>query len=153
MKSLFLRAIVIAACSAPLAACTANVHDNTLNVENPQVEMTANTDVTNIHPGGSVPLTIKADNVFPVAPNETPPAKHANDAVFFKIFLDDVSSQELVVTASLEVSVTIPTTTPPGDHKLICKTFQHDGAATDSESTVDIKVTASVTTTTPATGM
>jgi len=71
-------------CSGPLAACTANVHDNTLNVENPKVEMnaTADVDVNNVHAGQAVPLTIKADNVFPVAPNETPPPEHVKDAVF-----------------------------------------------------------------------
>lgn len=148
MKSTLFRSILMMACAAPLAACTADVHDNTLNVENPKVEMATDVDVNNVHAGQSVPVTITANNVFPVAPDQTPPPEHKDDAVFFKIFLDDVGSTELVVTASLKVSVTIPASTPPGDHKLICKTFAHDGSATDAESTVDIKVTASVTTTT-----
>jgi len=37
-------------------------------------------------------------------------------------------------------------------HKLICKTFSHAGEDTDSDSTIDINVTASVSTTTQPTG-
>ena len=150
MRSLLLRAALVGIClGGPLVACTADVHDNTLNVENPNVAISADVDVKNIHPGQSVPITIKADNVFPVAPDQTPPPEHVKDAVFFKIFLDDTSSSELVVTASLKVSVTIPPATPPGDHKLICKTFAHAGSETASETSIDITVTATATTTTP----
>jgi hypothetical protein len=152
MRSLLVRSFFAVVCSGgALAACTADVHDNTLNVENPKVQISTDVDVSNVHAGQAVAVKIQAENVFPVAPDATPPPEHEKDAVFFKIFLDDTSSQELVVTASLSVSVTIPQATPPGSHKIICKTFAHDGTATDTESTIDINVTAAVTTTTTTT--
>jgi hypothetical protein len=153
MKSLLVRSAFAVACSGgALAACSADIHDNTLTVEDPNIAFTTAVDVNNIQPGQSVAVKITATNVFPVAPDKTPPPEHMHDAVYFKIFLDDADSAELVVTASLSVSVTIPAATQPGSHKLICKTFSHDGEDTDSDSTIDINVTASVSTTTQPTG-
>jgi hypothetical protein len=152
MKSLLVRSVFAVVCSGgALAACSANIHDNTLTVDHPNIAFTTAVDVNNVHPGQSVAVKITATNVFPVAPDKTPPPEHMQDAVFFKIFLDDPDSTELVVTASLSVSVTIPAATPPGSHKLICKTFSHAGEDTDSDTTIDINVTASVSTPTPPT--
>ena len=148
MKRLLVRSLFAFACSgSTLVACTADVHDNQLTIDHPNVAISTTANVDEVHAGQSIPVSIKADNVFPVAPDQTPPPEHAHDAVFFKIFLDDADSTELVVTASVSVNVTIPAATPPGSHKLICKTFSHDGEDTDSDSTIDITVTASVSTT------
>ena len=149
MKSVISRtalALALAGCAMTFG-CTADVHDNTLNVENPKVDFDTTVDVDNIEQGQSVPITIKAENVYPVAPDQQPPPEHVKDAVFFKIFLDDEDSTPLIVTAQLSVSVQIPADTEPGDHKLICRMHSHDGAATDVESEIDIKVKARVTTT------
>lgn len=149
MRSSRLRTLFFISCSSlPLGACTADVHDNQVNVDIPNLSISTNVDVSNVHQGQSVPVTINAENVTVAAPNSTPPAGHADDAVFFKLFLDDENSTELVVAASLKVDVTIPPATPPGPHKLICKAFRHDGAPTDAETSIDITVTASVTTST-----
>jgi hypothetical protein len=148
MRSLLVRSFLAVVCSgSALVACTADVHDNQLTIENPEVAISTTADVNNVHAGQSIPVTIDAKNVFPVAPDKTPPPEHAHDAVFFKIFLDDPDSQELLVTASVSVSVTIPASTSQGSHKIICKTFSHDGEDTDSDTTIDINVTAAVSTT------
>ena len=148
MKRLIVRSLFAFACSgSTLVACTADVHDNQLTVEDPQIAISTTANVNDVHAGQSVAVKIDATNVFPVAPDKTPPPEHVHDAVFFKIFLDDADSTELVVTAAVSVNVTIPAATPPGPHKLICKTFSHDGEDTDSDSTIDITVTASVSTT------
>jgi hypothetical protein len=150
MRLLLVRSFFALACSgSALVACTADVHDNQLTVENPKVAISTTADVNNVHAGSSIPVNIEAKDVFPVAPDQTPPPEHVNDAVFFKIFLDDADAQELVVTASVSVNVTIPASTPPGSHKLICKTFSHDGEDTGSDSTIDITVTATATVSTP----
>jgi len=126
--------------------CTANVHDNEVNVD-ANIDFKTSIDVDNVEQGQSVPVNIKVENVYPVAPEQTPPPEHVKDAVFFKIFLDDEDSEPLMVTASVSVSVKIPTDTEPGDHKLICRVHSHDGAATDVSSEIDIKVKAKVSTT------
>ncbi len=153
MRRTFVRTAFAVVCAGlPLGACTADVHDNTLNVDIPNLQMSTNVDVNNVHQGQQVPVTIKADNVTMVAPNQKPPAGHEQDAVFFKIFLDDDSGTELTIATSLTVNVTIPQSTPPGSHKLLCKAFHPDGTPTDSETSLDINVTASasVSTGTPA---
>src|SRR5688572_3872440 len=128
MRSLFVRTFLALACSVgALAACTADIHDNTLTVEDPQVTFTTTANGTSVQAGSSIPVTIKATNVVPVAPDKTPTAEQTGKAVYFKIFLDDTDSAELIVTASLTVNVTIPAATSPGSHKLICKTFSHGG--------------------------
>lgn len=148
MKRALISSAFALICSAGMVgACTADVHDNTLNVENPDVSFTTTADVNNIHQGQSVPVEIQT-SAFPVAPDQTPPPEHTHDAVFFKIFLDDPDSQELIVTAAISVNVTIPAATPPGKHELICKTFSHDGEDTGSDSSIDINVTASASVTT-----
>jgi hypothetical protein len=150
MRLLLVRTFFAFTCAGgALVACSADVHDNTLNVENPQVTMTTTANVNDVHQGASVPLSIDASNVFPVAPDQTPPPEHAHDAVFFKVFLDDTASQELIVTAAVSFSVTIPADTSVGPHKLVCKTFSHDGEDTDSDTSIDITVTAAVAVTPP----
>jgi hypothetical protein len=128
--------------NAALVACS-SVDDSQLTVENPNVEISTTADVNNIHAGQSIPLNIDPGNVFPIDPDLTPPPEHDHDAVFFKIYLDDTDSQELLVTAAVSFNVTIPQSTSPGPHKIICKTFSHDGEDTDSDSSIDINVTAS----------
>jgi len=152
MRSAIVLTALLAACAGvPVSACTADVHDNTINAEIPNLEINSNVDVNNVHAGQSVPITIKADNVTMVAPNTTPPPGKEQTAVFFKLFLDDDSSKELTIATSLSVSVTIPATTPPGSHKILCRAFHPDGTPTDSETSLDINVTASASvTTTPA---
>jgi hypothetical protein len=122
------------------AAC--NVHDNTINIPNASINATANTDVTNVAPNQSVPITVTVQNVFLVDPNTAPPADHTTDAGYLQIYLDDVNTTPLLITAQATFNVTIPPATPPGGHKLICRVYKHDGTPTSTEVNVDITVTA-----------
>ncbi|HEX3598326.1 MAG TPA: hypothetical protein VHU80_24630 [Polyangiaceae bacterium] len=127
-------------------ACTANIHDNTLNVD-AKVDINTSVDVDSISAGQSVPLTLSAEGVTLVEPKATPPTGHENDAAYFKVFLDDTSSTELVATASTSVSVTIPAGTKEGHHKLICGLAKHDSGevtSTTKELEINVKASASV---------
>jgi hypothetical protein len=137
--------VALAASGAALPACSANIHDNTVNV-NAQISITSNSDLNDVRPGSTVSVSINASSVFPVAPDQTPPPEHVNDAVFFKFFIDDDSSDSdaVLVTASLSASVQIKSDIQPGHHKLICRMFKHDNTPTTTTSSLDFTVTASV---------
>src|SRR5450432_2050373 len=104
--SVFSLSLALVASGAGVA-CTANVHDNTLNVD-AKVDINTDVDVNSITVGQAVPLTLSADGATLVDPKTTPPVEHENDAAYFKVFLDSTSSAALVETASTMVSVTIP---------------------------------------------
>jgi hypothetical protein len=140
--------LVLVCSSSALVACSADDDADTLTIENLEVSMTTTADVDNVHRGQSIPVHIET-NGFPVDPYLTPPPGHVHDAVFFKIFLDDVDSRELTATAAVSFNVEIPLSTSLGPHELICKTFSHDGEDTGSDSSIDINVTASATVTAP----
>lgn len=135
--------LVAVACSlgSAVSACSANIHDNAVNI-NAQLSVTANTDVSNVQPGAMIPVTISASNVTPVPPDQTPPPGHDSDAVFFKFFVDDDTSDSnaVLVTASLSVDVQIKSDIPAGSHKLICRMYKHDDTPTTTTSTIDFTV-------------
>ena len=148
MRTVLSRLLIVSAFSVGLGtvACTANIHDNTLNVTDPKLTFNTTADVTNITPGQAVPLTLSAENIFLVDPAATPPPEHVNDAGYFEIYLDDESTTPILITAQVNVSVTIPATTTAGSHKLICRIHKHDGTETAAveEFSFTVKVTASV---------
>ena len=129
-----------------LAACTANIHDNTFtaNIPNATVSFMTDADVNNVMPDQMVPLVVAVQNVYLVEPSVTPPAEHVDDAGHLQIYLDDVSTPPLVVTAQVAVAVTIPTHTPAGPHKLVCRVHKHDGTPTDTKFEIDITVKVTV---------
>jgi hypothetical protein len=136
-----------AAALAVGAAC--NIHDNTINarldIPNATLNVTANADINNVKASQSVPLTVDAQNLVLVAPNDTPPAGHEADAVYLEFHLDDETNAALLVTAETSVTVTIPAGTAAGAHKIICRAHKHDdGSPTDVAFTLDITVTVSV---------
>jgi hypothetical protein len=142
-KLFFLRVLGLA--SVAFGVCTGaacNVHDNTINIPNASINATANTDVTNVAPNQSVPITVTVQNVYLVDPATTPPAEHTADAGYLQVYLDDVNTTALLVTAQTTFDVTIPPATPPGGHKLICRVYKHDGTPTSTEVNVAITVTA-----------
>lgn len=131
--------------SVSLAGC--EVHDNVLNVDDPKVNFDTDVDTDNVEQGQQVTVNVDVDEAVLVAPDADPPPEDADVAVYVKIHLDDTDSEPLLITAEASASVTIPADTPPGDHKLICKVHRHDNdEPTGQESTIDIKVKASVTT-------
>src|SRR5262252_7734609 len=134
--------------AATFIAC--NVHDNTINatanIPNATLSMTADTDVNNIMPSQSVPMTVTVQNVFLVEPSATVPPEHEMDAGHLEFHLDDETTPPLLVTAQTTVAVPIPAETKAGPHKIICRLHKHDGEATVVMVEVDITVKVSVTT-------
>ena len=129
-----------------VAACSANIHDNTFtaNIPNATVNLTTDADVNNVMPDQMVPLVVAVQNVYLVEPSVTPPPEHVADAGHVQIYLDDVATPPLVVTAQVAVAVTIPPHTPAGPHKLVCRVHKHDGTPTDTKFEINITVKVTV---------
>lgn len=126
--------------------CTADVHDNTVtaNVDLDHANVNVTSSSSSVSASSSVTLNLSVENgVVLVPPEQTPPPNQATVAAYFEIFIDDENGMPLVVTASTSVSVTIPASTPPGSHKLICRLHHHDGTPTQSVATTSITVSAS----------
>lgn len=148
MRSIIHSLGVVVALAGPVLSvgvgCTANIKDNVINVDDPQVSFDTSVDVDNVEQGQSVPVTINVEeDAILVAPESTPSADQMDAAVYVSIHLDDADSAPLVVTAQASVSVTIPPSTPPGDHELICRVHKHKDGSVGSEETISIKVKAS----------
>jgi hypothetical protein len=127
------------------AGCTANIHDNQVAIDaTVDIAASANVDVDNVTPGQAVPVKLSAEGATLVDPKEKV-TTDTMSAAYFKVFLDDTSSTELVATASTSVSVTIPPATPPGKHQLVCQLWKHGlkDQPTTQESSLDITVKAS----------
>ena len=123
--------------------CTANIHDNTVNVPDATVNFKTDADLNNVAPDQTIPLVLTVHNVFLIDPAATPPPEHVTDAGHLQIYLDDVDTKPIMVTANVDVDVKIPPQTPAGDHKLICRVHHHDGTPTDTK--VEISITVKVT--------
>ena len=138
---------LIALVAGPFAC---NVHDNTLNataiIPNATLNLTADTDVNNVMPSQSVPMTVTVTNVTLVEPTATPPAGHEMDAGHFEFHIDDETTTAVLVTAQTQVQVPIPAATKGGPHKVICRLHKHDGTPTVTKFEIDITVKVSVTT-------
>jgi hypothetical protein len=149
MRSIIHSLGVAIALASPIygAGCTADISDNVINVDDPTVEFDTNVDVDNVEQGQSVPVSVDVADGDLVAPDATPPPEKVDTAVYVSIHLDSADSQPLLVTAQASVSVTIPPSTPPGDHKLICRVHKHkDDSVTGAEKSIAIKVKAAANT-------
>jgi hypothetical protein len=136
------------------AGCTANIHDNEVAIDaTVDIAASANVDVDNVTPGQAVPIKLSAEGATLVDP-KTKVTTESDSAAFFKVFLDDTSGTELVATASTSVSVTIPPSTPPGKHQLVCQLWKHGvkDRPTTQESSLDINVKASASATASGNG-
>jgi hypothetical protein len=146
-------ALSLATASGGVVACSANIHDNTVNVDaKVSIAASANVDVDAVTPGQEVPLKLSAEGAKLVPPEQKVTSVDAEAASYFKVFLDDTSSTELVATASTSVSVTIPAKTPEGHHKLICQLYKHDGEPTNQQQSLDINVKAMASATSSGNG-
>jgi plastocyanin len=134
--------LVSVACTADIHDNTADVHDNTVNIDDAKVEFTTDADVDNVKAGQPLAIAIIAENVFLVEPGAEPPAGNVKTAGHFQIYFDDFAAAPLVITAQKSVTVTMPATTPPGQHKVICRIHKHDG--TPTTATFEIKITITV---------
>jgi hypothetical protein len=149
MRSIIYSLGVAAALAVPVAVLGCDVHDNVLNVDDPNVNFDTDVDTDNVEQGQQVTVNVDVDEAVLVAPEEEPPAGEADTAVFVQIHMDDTNNAPLLITAEATATVTIPADTPPGKHKLICAVHKHDnGEPTGQESTIEITVKASATTTT-----
>jgi hypothetical protein len=128
--------------SMPLASCTADIHDNTVDI-NATITAMATADVTNVQPGSTVPVHVDVSNVVLVDPNTTPTPDEAPNACYLKYYIDSTSSAAVLVSAMTDVSVPVPASEPPGMHKVICQLVKHDGTPTSTQSDVEFTVSAS----------
>lgn len=122
--------------------------NGTLNADvdiDANINVTTSIDVRNVMQGQAVPVTVQVTNVTLVEPSATPPAGVSN-AGHIQVYLDDVDSTALLVTAQTSFSVNVPAGTSPGDHKLICRVHRHDGTPTTTRFELDLTVRASVMT-------
>jgi hypothetical protein len=129
-----------------VGGCSANIHDNTINIPNATINATADVDVNNVAPEQTVPIDLNVQNVYLVAPEATPPPEHMADACHVNVYMDSVSTPPILVTAEAHVDVKIPAATPPGKHKLICRLHKHGtDEPTSTKTEIQIDVKASVT--------
>ncbi len=141
------------AIAATLASCTANIHDNdvsgtaNIDLDHVNVDVTSSVDVNNVQAGMSVPLNLTVDSrVLLIEPSAQPPANRVDVAAHFQIYLDNVDGEPILVTASTQAEVKIPSSAPPGPHTLICRLHHHDGRPTSSRFEVKINVKVSIST-------
>jgi hypothetical protein len=143
MRIASLVSVSLGACALSLALAGCNVHDNTINIPDATLNVSTDADPDNVQPMQVVPVVMEVHNVYLIAPDATPPPEHIIDAGHIEIHMDDEATPPLVVTAMTNVNVTIPPSTPPGHHKIICRVHKHDGTPTDTKSEFSINVSAS----------
>ena len=144
MRTSSLLPALLVACGG-LAACTANIHDNVVNIPDATVNATTNVDVDNVTPEQMVPMAVEVKHVYLIDPSMTPPADHVSDAGHLQVYLDDTSNPPLLVTAQTNIMVKIPKEAKSGHHKLICRVHKHDGAPTSTQFELSITVKVTVT--------
>lgn len=146
MKKLTSLAGVLTTCATLCLGAACNIHDNTINIPNATINATTDVSAQNVAPAGTVPIAVTVQNVYLVDPAATPPPEHVKDAGHIQVYLDDVDTNPLLITAQTNFNVTIPPETKMGPHKLICRFHRHDGTPTTTQKEVSINVAVSVTT-------
>lgn len=131
--------------SGALTGCTANVHDNTVSIPNASVQMSTSADTSHVHQGEMMPVQVMVSNVYLVDPGAMVPPDHTDDAGQLAFFIDDDNGSPILVTAQVNVSVTIPQGESEGSHKLICRVQKHDGTPTDTTFSLNFTVVAGTT--------
>ena len=113
-------------------SCALDVHDNTVNIKDATVKVNAdaNVDLNNVAPSQAIAITATTTKVYLIEPTATPPAEHVNDAGHLRVYLDDVATPPVLITAQAKFTVTVPPQIPPGKHKYICRVHKHDGTPT-----------------------
>jgi plastocyanin len=149
MRAILIRVLIAAAaCTACVtsAGCRAEIGDINVNIKDPHVTFDTDVDVDNVMQGDTVPIHVEVENVYLVDPNADPPPEHEDDAGHLQIYLDNFDSDPLLITANVEVNVTIPIDTPPGEHTIKCRVHKHDGTPTSAVFELKITVKAKVST-------
>jgi uncharacterized membrane protein len=130
---------------ASVPACTANIHDNTVNIPNAKVAVTSSADTANVKAGQSLPITVHVDNVALVEPGTMAPANQGMQPGHLEIHIDSDDTPAILVTAQTSFSITIPSDIKPGDHKVRCRVDKDDGTPTSAESDLSFTVKATTT--------
>jgi len=144
MRSIIYTCGVALALAGSAMSLGCNVHDNSLVVDDPNVNFDTDVDTDNVEQGQEVTVHVDVEDKVLVEPDATPPEGEADVAVYVQIHLDDTSNAPLLITAEASASVTIPAETPPGKHRLICAVHKHDdGMPTGQEEIIEINVKAS----------
>lgn len=123
-----------------VAGCTANIHDNTVTTPDAAVNLQTAADMNNVVPEQIIPLVVTVQKVYLVDPATSPPADHVADAGHLRIYLDDVNTPPIMITANSYIDIKIPPQTLAGNHKLICRVHHHDGTPTDTKVEVNFTV-------------
>jgi hypothetical protein len=132
---------LFAVCAAS-AGCS-GTFNTTVNI-NATISVTTTVDRDHVPAGSAVPCDINVTGAYLVEPSATPPPDHVQDAVHVQIYLDDLNSTPILITAQTHVEVTIPEGTPEGPHHIHCRLHKHDGTPTNVVFTVDVTVQVSV---------
>lgn len=119
-----------------------DVHDNTINIPGASINATVNADVDvmAVTPGQAVPVMITVEKIYLIEPTMTPPPEYKDTAGHVRVYMDDTSKPELLITAQANFTVPIPADTKPGRHKIICRAHKHDGTPTSHRKEIDIEV-------------
>jgi hypothetical protein len=129
----------LSGCSADVGDGTA-IHDDGTVLKEATVEVESPTTLSNLSAGEVVLVKMKAEGVFLVDPDETPPPDTGKLAAHFAIFLDSTSSPPLARTADDWLDVVIPRSTQTGEHQLICQLVSHDGMTTHATAELELTV-------------
>ncbi len=116
----------------------------TINLKDPQVNITSNANLSSVQPSEQVPVTASAQNVYLCDPSVMPPPADASTAGYFQVYFDDFNGQPILITAQTTFTVTIPANASAGPHKVLCRIHKHDGTPTTAVTELDITVTVSV---------
>ena len=128
-----------------VASCSANIHDNTIDIRDAKVSLNTNVDANNVAPGQVIPIMLTVEKIYLIDPAMTPPPEHVEDAGHVQVYLDDTSKPPILITAEVNISVTIPPETKAGNHRLICRLHKHDGTPTTTQTEIAIVVKVTVT--------
>jgi hypothetical protein len=129
---------------AAAPACTANVDDINVNIDDVKVSLETDVDVDDIEQGQAVPIDIQVETLYLVDPSEEPPPDKVEVAGHLQFYFDTFESEPIIITADTHVEIMIPADAEPGDHKVLCRAHKHDGTPTKATFELAIKVKARV---------
>lgn len=121
---------VVALACLNLMACAGDIIDDTTQFPGAFVSISTTVDPPDVYAGELLPVTANVEGVFLLAPAIEPPVEHRTDSGYLVYTLDDESTTPLLVTAELDVTLTIPASTTAGTHTIICRIFRSNGTPT-----------------------
>jgi hypothetical protein len=114
--------------------------DDMADIPGAMLGVRTNVDVDDVTRAQTLPLMVDVENVYLMMPPATPPPEHAADAGYLQFHFDDESTPPLLADDETHVSITIPATSAPGPHRIICRLYALDGRPTRTKIEVDLRV-------------